>query len=200
MRSVFYSSGACALTTELDSEVAMYRGQAFSDNTKKTYQTHLRSYFSFCAKLRIAPVPISEVIVAKYAAYLARKLKPSSVKQYLNIIRIIHLECNLPNPCADSWFIKTTLKGIEKIKGTEVRRKTPMSPELLLKVKGQLQFSKTVDYVFWAACLLMFFGLLRKSNLFGTDAGGFKSEKHLTRNDISISCDGELMTVNVRWS
>ena len=78
------------LTNQLEEEVAMYRGQAFSADTKKTYQTHLRSYIAFCDPLNILPVPVSDVAVAKYAAYVARRLKPSSVKQFLNIIRTVH--------------------------------------------------------------------------------------------------------------
>ena len=89
-------------------------------------------------------MPASDVTVARYAAFLARRLKPSSVKQYLNIIRLLHLECNLDNPCADSWYLKTTIKGTEKVKGTEVIRKLPMKPELLLQIKEKLKFCKTV--------------------------------------------------------
>ena len=101
----------------------------------------------------------------RYAAFLARRLKPSSVKQYLNIIRRLHLECNLDNPCADSWYLKTTIKGIEKVKGTEVIRKLPMTPELLLQIKEKLTFSKTTDCVLCAACMVMFHGLLWKSEM-----------------------------------
>ena len=128
----------------MDQEVARYRGAAFSDNTKKTYQTQLRSYIAFCEQSGIVSVPDSDVTVARYAAFLARRLKPSSVKQYLNIIRLLHLECNLDNLCADSWYLKTTIKGTEKVKGTEVIRKLPMKPELLLQIKEKLKFCKTV--------------------------------------------------------
>ena len=53
------------LTNQLEEEVAMYRGQAFSADTKKAYQTHLRSYIAFCDQLNILPVPISNVTVDK---------------------------------------------------------------------------------------------------------------------------------------
>lgn len=178
----------------------MYRGAAFSANTKKTYQSHLNSYLAFCEQMNIAPVPVSDVTVAKYAAYLARRLKPSSIKQYLNIIRLLHLECNLENPCADSWYLQSTLRGIEKVKGTEVVRKQPATPTLLFQIKDKLDFAKTVDCVFWAACLIMFFGLLRKSNLFGTDSGGFHPDKHLTRDCICVADDQRALTVLIKWS
>ena len=78
----------------------------FAESTKKTYQTHLNSYLKFCDTMDIVPVPASEQTIAQYAAYLARRLKPDSVKQYLNIIRILHLECGEKHPYKDSWYVK----------------------------------------------------------------------------------------------
>lgn len=143
-------------------------------------------------------MPASEKTVSLYAAYLARRLKPSSVKQYLNIVRILHLECGADNPCADSWYLKTTLKGIEKAKGTEVHRKEPISPETLLHIKSKLDLDVSNDCVFWAACLTMFFGLLRKSNLFGTDSEGFNKDKNITRECVHVSTAA--VTLACKWS
>lgn len=199
-RFYFWLPGAGALGEQLNQEVAAYRSVAFTDNTKRTYQTHLRSYLAFCEEMQIKPVPVTDVTVAKYAAYLARRLKPSSVKQYINIIRLLHLECGLDNPSADSWYLKTTLKGIEKMKGTEVTRKVPVTPELLLQMRVKLNFTKTKDCVFWAACMVMFFGLLRKSNLFGTDSVGFNPDKQLTRDCFRASADQTAMIVTAKWS
>ena len=64
---------AATLSKQLDQEVALNRGAAFSDNTKKTYQPHLRSYIAFCEQSGIVPVPASDVTVAKYAAFLAQR-------------------------------------------------------------------------------------------------------------------------------
>ena len=146
----------------------------------------------------IVPVPASEQTIAQYAAYLARRLKPSSVKQYLNIIRILHLECGHPHPFKDSWYVKTTLTGIEKAKGCVVHRKTPVTPDILLLIKRGLNLSCVEDCVFWAACLVLFFGLLRKSNLF-QDNGDFDASKQLTR-DCFLETEQSTVTVHVKWS
>ena len=132
----------------------------------------------------IPPVPITEDILAKYAAFLARRLRPNSVKQYINIVRIMHLEVGYENPAKDSFLLKTTLRGIERSLGTMVHRKTPITPHLLLFIKEKLNFRLELDCVFWAACLVMFCGLFRKSNLFSKN--GFK------RSDIFINNDGVL--------
>ncbi|KAK7485543.1 hypothetical protein BaRGS_00023231 [Batillaria attramentaria] len=74
----------------------------------------------FCNKLGIPPVPVTEREVALFATYLARRLKPSSVRQYINIVRIMHLEAGLGHPFEQSWLVKTTLRGIDREKGREV--------------------------------------------------------------------------------
>ena len=194
---VFPFAGAPTLKEELRREVSAYRAENFSANTKKTYQSHLTSYLKFCDLMDIVPVPASEETVALYAAYLARRLKPSSVTQYINIIRVLHLECGLPHPFKESWLVKTTVKGIERTKGCAPARKTPITPELLLAIKRGLNLATVKDCVFWAACLVLFFGLLRKSNLFQDD-GSFDPKKQLTRD--SVSADHQSLTITVSWS
>ena len=176
---------------------AGYRARTFADSTKKTYRTHLNSYLEFCDLLDIVPVPASERTVAQYAAYLARRLKPSSVKQYLNIVRILHLECGEPHPYKESWLVNSTLKGIEKCKGCAPQRKSPITPEILLLIRRGLNLSKINDCVFWAACLVLFFGLLRKSNLFQDD-GKFDPAKQLTRDSFIIVANS--VTIQITWS
>ena len=53
--------------------------------------------------------------------------------------------------------------------------------------------------MFWAAGLLMFFGLLRKSNLMPADQKGFVSDKQFVRSDFSPKPDGSVI-VNVKYS
>lgn len=199
-RLPFLVAGAAtaSLGAELKREVAGYRALNFADSTKKTYQTHLNSYLQFCDSMNILPVPASEQTVAQYAAFLARRIKPASVKQYLNIIRILHLECGEQHPYRDSWYVKTTLKGIDKCMGCPPTRKTPITPEVLLSIRKELNFLYAEDCVFWAACLVLFFGLLRKSNLFQDD-GTFDPTKQLTR-DSFLMTEHDCVTIVVTWS
>jgi hypothetical protein len=141
---------------------------------------------------------VTERIVALYATFLARTLKPASVKQYLNIVRIMHLECGFEHPFKDSWLVKSTMKGIEREKGCEIVRKTPMTPSLLLQIKSKLDFARQRDAIFWAACLLMFFGLLRKSNLF-TNSQPFDPQKQLTRECFFVDPVSKCLDVQIKW-
>ena len=191
------STGAAKkLETELQAEVARYRGETFADNTKRTYTSHSNSFLRFCTELCVPPVPANEKTIAMYAACLARRLRPASVRQYLNIVRVMHLEAGLSNPLKDSWFISSTLKGIDRVKGTAVNRKSPITPDIL-RIKKVLKMSDRDDIVFWAACLVMFFGLFRKANLFAKQK--FDADKHFTRDSFVLNADCSL-TICVRWS
>ena len=132
----------------LRSEVAAYRAAAFSDNTKKAYNVHLSEYMRFCASMNLKPVPASRDQVCWYAAYLACRLKPSSIKQYLNIVRLLHIEGGHINPCQDNWQLQSTLKGIERLLGSPVQRRSPTDPALLLRIKSVLNDS-VLDSHFW---------------------------------------------------
>ena len=102
------------------------------------------------------PVLVNEKTIAMYAAYLARRLRPASVRQYLNIVRVMHLEAGLSNPLKDSWFISSTLKGTDRVKGMAVNRNSPITPDILLHIKKVLKMSDRDDIVFWRHALLCF--------------------------------------------
>ena len=138
---------------------------------------------NFCTDFGLEPIPISDTNLCRYAAYLAGQLAYSSIGKYLNIIRILHLEYGMDNPLKDNWALSTMLKGIKRIKGAAVVRKLPITPDLLLKIRSLLNLDLPVDIVFWAACLVAFFGLLRQNNLFpGSGSRFFLRKKDVRRH------------------
>jgi integrase len=164
----------------------MYRRATFAESTRKTYITHLKSYVSFCQVMKYNPVPISLLALCRYAAFLARRLKYTSLQQYLNIIRILHLEAGLPNPMENNWLLQTLLKGILRLKGNTPVQKLPITPHLLLKIKATLDLRNSFHVVFWAACCVAFFGMLRKATLIPPSEKAFDPTKQLTRGDFCV--------------
>lgn len=185
------------LCLELEAELSTFRGQTFAANTQKTYATHMRAYLTFCEKMNILPASVSEKTVALFATYLARTLKPSSIRQYINIVRLIHLEGGYKHPFKDSWLVKSTLRGIDRCKGTPVNRKQPITPQVLLAIRSKLNLTTRIDCVFWAACLLLFFGLLRKSNVLHDKS--FDNTKQLCRKHFIVDTNGQIV-VHVHWT
>ena len=186
------------LEHELDQEVKQYFSLTFAESTKKAYKVHLKAYMTFCQSIQVCPVPASSDTLVKYAAFLARSLKYTSVRQYLNIVRILHLEWGLENPMKDNFSLNCVLKGIRRGLGDSQCRKLPITPELLLKILSKLDLSSAFDCSVWATCLLMFFGMLRRSNVLCPSIRKFLKDKHLSRNDFTFTENS--MRLTIRWS
>ena len=158
---------------------------------------HLKTYLNFCEEIKACPVPATQSVICMFAASLANRIKPSSVRQYLNIVRLLHIENGYVNPLQDNWELKSTLRGIDRLHGSPINRKAPITPVLLLKMKSFLTNS-VFDINFWAACLLLFFGMLRKSNVMPDNVMSFSKDKQFIRSDFNF--ESQCICVRVKWS
>ena len=183
---------------DLDREINFYRSRAWAESTKRSYMSHRRAYLSFCLTMGYSPVPVTRMTLMRYVVFLARRLAPSSVKKYLNVVRILHLEWGFPDPLKENWVLDTVLKGIARVKGLQVNRKLPISPEILLKLKAKLHLNDIVQANFWAICLVAFFGFFRKANLLPPSNNQFDGGKHLCRKDFSFFSKG--LIISIRWA
>ena len=145
------------------------------------------------------PVPAPPGNICRYAVYLSdyRQLSASSIPKYLNVVRLMHLECNLPNPLCDNWHLSSVLRGIKRCKGEPAHKKLPITPAILLQIHALLNFDSPLHIVFWDACLTLFFGLFRKSNVLAP-TGAFNPEKYLCRRDILVHPWG--LEILARWT
>ena len=173
---------------DLDKEVSRFKLLSLEESTKRSYASHRAAYQQFCDKYKFAPIPVSPLQMARYVAYLSTKLAASSIPKYLNIIRIMHLEIGLPDPgVLHMHQVSEVLKGVEKEKGLATKRMKPISPNILLAIRSKLYLSALSDAALWAAMLLGFCGLLRRSNLFPPSISGFQPDKHLSWSQVTIS-------------
>ena len=182
------------IIAQLDAAMAYYRTQTFAQSTNRTYSTHMKTYVSFCNIVGIQLMPISQMNLARYIVFLASKLSYASMKQYLNIVRIIHLEGGLPNPLDGSWYLQSLLKGCKRALGVNHKPKLPMTIELLGRIFKCINLSKSSDLVFWAACLLGFYSFLRKSN-FLVQAGQVP-DSCIRRKDITFLTGGATLRIS----
>lgn len=136
--------------------------------------------------------------LCEFAAYLARSLSFSSVKQYLNIVRIIHLENGFENPLNDNFELQLVLRGIRRSLGDAVSRKAPITPSILRDVHAAIDHATTLDSSVWAASLVAFFGLLRRSNLVPNTKTSFDGSRQFRRGDFTFFPDRIL--VKIKWS
>ena len=106
---------------------------------------------------------------------------------------------NYSNPCQDSWLLKSTLRGIEKTLGISVNRKTPIHPLLLMDIRVRLRLEDPLHAMFWAAALVLFFGMFRKSNLMPDSPLKFSPSKQFVRANFAPNHEGS-MVLKVIWS
>ena len=99
---LFLGMLAFNLQEELMLEVFNFRSHTFADNTKSTYCTHRDTYLRFCAFMQLPAIPASTHLICIYTAFLARSLKFSSVRSFVNIIGLLHKEFGLANPLSDN--------------------------------------------------------------------------------------------------
>lgn len=183
---------------DLMADVIFYRQSTYSDNTKRSYRTHRKTYLTFCQLLCVPPAPASSSFLCLYVAYLARFLLPQSVCQYLNFIGLLHREMGLPNPLSDNWLVSSLLRGVRRVCGVPPKPRLPFTIPLLMKLRSRLNLNSSKQASFWAICLVAFFGLFRKAHLLPESEATFNPERMFTRSDFTFtpSC----VFILVRWS
>ena len=70
----------------LMSEVRGFKKNAFALSTQKTYKSQLSSFLQFCLEYKCALLPVSQSTLLCYTAFLARRLLPTSISNYLNVV------------------------------------------------------------------------------------------------------------------
>ena len=120
--------------------------------------------------------------------FLSCTLSPSSIANYRNIVRLIHLQYGYPNPLDNDLLefqYSLLLRGIKRaITKAATRPKLPITPSFLKEIRKQLTFTDSFDATFWAACLVAFHSFFRKANL--------------RRSDLHLFSWGVVMVV--RWN
>ena len=198
MLLVFAATAPEIVLQKLDAAVAQYRSLTFATSTQQSYRSHLKAYMDYCEMTNQSPLPLTSQNLCRYVAYLATKLSYSSIGKYLNIVRILHLEAGFPNPLSANWILSSVMKGVKRDKGSASSQKLAITPQILLRLRVQLCLEEPRDIVFWAACLVAFFGLLRKSNLLPTTPNKFSTQTHLSKQALCITPYGYVLTVS--WS
>lgn len=140
------------------------------------------------------PVPCSIVNLCRYVVFLARSLSYSSIICYLNILRLIHLESGFRNPLED-FRVKSILRGIKRTIGAPVKRKLPITGDILLDMYKKLDLSSSFHATFWAAAIVAFFSFLRKSSILPKNAASFNRNYQLCCSSVTFTDFGALLLV-----
>lgn len=115
----------------------------------------------------------------------------------MSVVKLLHAENKLPDPLED-FQLKCVLQGLKRELGVKANKKLPVTPKILREFLSYLDMNSTLDTAIWAAALLSFYAMLRRSNVTAKYATLAKNKHILSRADVSL--DGEGVTVTIRWS
>jgi hypothetical protein len=183
--------------TRLMAEASALKSAAFANSTKQTYRSQTNSYLKFCLNYRLQAIPASQETLCSYVAFLSRTISSNSVKGYLNAVRILHLEAGLANPLESNWELNMITRGFSRLLGKPPKQKLPITIDILLDIQRSLS-NHPLDRAFWTACLIAYFGFLRKSTLLPSSAEQVQG-KFISRADV-VNFSLNSFFVNIRFS
>jgi hypothetical protein len=145
-------------------------------------------------------IPVAPENVALFIAYLANKntknaKKPyeyTTVVNYVASLASLHTANGLEPPDLAHHSIRAALAGLKRNRFELPHRKKGIKINHLLAIHESLgAVSAEKRDLFWSACLLLFFSMLRRSNVFADNQNDFA----LRRRDVRFSDSGLTLTV-----
>ena len=135
-----------------------------AETTRKTRRQQLKRYKKFCRKFNLVNFPCSASQASLYASYLAGKLKPVSVRNYLSAVWYYQKLKGYEDHSNDFMY-KKTLDGIERECSDDPIDRYPLSAEDMVKIHSLLDMKMYCDKIFWLALLVAYRSILRISHV-----------------------------------
>ena len=169
-----------------------YASLAISGSTRRTYSAGERRYLGFCAVCKCDPLPASDFMLSAFAAHIAGRVKPGTVRVYLAAVRNLHLDLGLPDPTADAALLPRVTKGISRagLPGVS-RRRLPITAVVLRQLVHVLlgsHFPIADRFMLHAVMLLAFHGCLRCGEF--TTPVNYDHRRHASRGDVTMDSEG----------
>ena len=172
---------------------------AFAPGTMENLYIQWVKFLTFCISFGLPAFPASAAVLAWYAQYLSYSFKAhESIVNYLSGAKTLHNLLDVDTSGFSGFILKMTLRGLRRTNQYVTKQALAITPEILHQLYYTLDHNNGDDATFWAACLLMFFLLLRKSNAVADTLKSADSAKLLCRQD--IEWNSESVFVTLRWS
>lgn len=184
--------------SQLEADLWLTRRAAYTAGTHKNHVTQWKSYIAFCLYFKFKPVPATSRVICLYCQFLSRSLTPQSIRNYLSGVKLLHLMAGLEFPFLQSYELRVTLRGIDKIAKHTPNRASPITPEILCRIIEASDLEDAFEVTMLCAFLFAFFLFARVSNIVPLNASAFNKHVHLCRGDIYRTDEGLL--VLFKWT
>ena len=159
-------------------------------STRRVYWSGQERYRKFCGEAGLTAFPASERNLMLFVAQLHQGgLAHGTMKSYLAAVRHAHISRGLGDPGLSAMpQLEYLLKGVKRLAPSGTRRRLPITPEILDKLKA-FWLGGTEDrdkLMLWAASCLCFFGFLRSGEAVSPSVSSFDPETHLCYEDVRV--------------
>ncbi len=202
-----------------DSLYATLLWNGLAVDTRKRYQSPIKSYEYFCAINNIRPWPASEESLGRWISIrasgsdspLLRQAKPDTIQGYLSALRSYHIDLRLNTDVFNSEHLKRLLKGAKRLynRPSDSERR-PITKDILTQITSQslpsprTEASKINALNFDTAFKVAFAGFFRLGEIVYSTADTrnpvtFQATK-LTRQDVRFFDKGQYATIHLKRS
>ena len=122
---------------------------------------------------------------------------PQSVKNLISALSTVYKRLSWDHSQFTSYHVSSALKALEVNSRYTPTPKAPVDPQQLELIIKEM-FRLTTTHAIVAVLSFGFTGFLRQSNLLPHSAKAFDQSRHLTRGDVSLTCQG--LQLKVKWS
>ena len=168
----------------------MYQGLAAS--TRRTYSCVQQKFINFCVIIGHvssagSPCPASELTLCLFATFLADSSQHASIKVYLSAVRSPHVDQGFPDLLENCLRHQRVVREIKRSQGSlPANQRLPISSNILRLIHSALDLNSLDKRMFWAACLLAYFGFLRSVEFTAPYLSAFDPSRHLSVRDIAV--------------
>ena len=115
-----------------------YHGVA--ESMRRTYQSGLAKFWSFCNQYSLTPVPASSPTLQYFCAHESQLVSYITIKVYLTAICLNHIECGMPDPTVDD-LLQLVCRGIGRLQGDNQHTCLPITVNVMCTLKEELHQS-----------------------------------------------------------
>ena len=186
--------------------------QGLGSSTHSTYLSGQKKFYDFCTQFgKIhqsgSPWPTDDWTLCLVAKFLAKSVQHSTIKVYLSLVHLLHIEQGLGDPLVDCLQLQPVLTGIKRTKGDTSSSCCLVTDDIMMVIFRALDLSLPDHCMFWAACTLAYFGPSEYKQFLGNRVRKIKEKesviwRHVPTRDNPIdlgSQGGPIYKENMLW-
>ena len=144
--------------------------ESLSPSTRAAYNSGTNAFVNFCLQHHRftqyqSILPATEETLMLFASYLSLKVSPPTIKVYLAAVRNLHLEAGYADEFDRFRLLPRLVRGIRRTLSQDRRPRLPITPQILLSFRKNLNMGWQDHRVLWSAMVVAFFAFLRSSEL-----------------------------------